>query len=215
MTKAEQAEALPLEELTALLQQYGSIKAVVEYMNGGKQNERMRAVIASRIVKHQLQGMRRQNVSTRYTPDQVVEAIAAAGCWSDVYRALGLSVCDHNKAGIIRFCKHHNIKAPVFSKEDMAKAFQRGKRGWTVEDIFCVDSKYPRTGVRAAAVKYGIGGEYHCCKCKLEPVWDGSSLTLELDHINGNHTDHRPDNLRWICPNCHSQTVTYKGKNRK
>ena len=43
----------------------------------------------------------------------------------------------------------------------------------------------------------------------------GEVLSLHLDHINGNNLDHRIENLRLLCPNCHSQTSTYSGKNKK
>jgi len=44
--------------------------------------------------------------------------------------------------------------------------------------------------------------------------WMGKPMPITIDHINGNHTDHRIDNVRLICPNCDAQTDTYKGKNR-
>ena len=43
--------------------------------------------------------------------------------------------------------------------------------------------------------------------------WNGKSLSLEIDHIDGLHTNNNSNNLRIICPNCHSQTDTYKAKN--
>ena len=51
-----------------------------------------------------------------------------------------------------------------------------------------------------------------CSVCSIEE-WNGKSLTMELDHINGSRTDHRLENLRMICPNCHAQTDTYRAKN--
>lgn len=51
-----------------------------------------------------------------------------------------------------------------------------------------------------------------CSICKTTD-WCGKPLTLHLDHINGVHHDNRLDNLRVLCPNCHSQTDTYCGRN--
>jgi hypothetical protein len=53
-------------------------------------------------------------------------------------------------------------------------------------------------------------------KCEICGIseWNGKSLTLEIDHIDGIHANNHPNNLRIICPNCHSQTDTYKAKNK-
>lgn len=53
-----------------------------------------------------------------------------------------------------------------------------------------------------------------CQECGLEE-WQGKQLSMHLDHINGIKGDHRLENLRMLCPNCHSQTPTYGGKNVK
>lgn len=52
-----------------------------------------------------------------------------------------------------------------------------------------------------------------CNICKID-LWNNRPISLHLDHINGDSTDHRIDNLRFLCPNCHSQTDTYCGKNK-
>lgn len=54
---------------------------------------------------------------------------------------------------------------------------------------------------------------YKCEVCNISE-WNGSKIVLELDHIDGDSKNNSPSNFRLICPNCHSQTPTYKGANR-
>jgi 5-methylcytosine-specific restriction endonuclease McrA len=56
---------------------------------------------------------------------------------------------------------------------------------------------------------------YKCAICGLIDEWMGKSLGLQLDHINGIFNDNRLENLRFLCPNCHSQSGTFAGKNKK
>ena len=55
---------------------------------------------------------------------------------------------------------------------------------------------------------------YECKSCGITE-WGGKEISLELDHIDGNSRNHLLDNLRWLCPNCHSQTDTFRSRNIK
>lgn len=52
-----------------------------------------------------------------------------------------------------------------------------------------------------------------CKSCGLGEEWNNSKLTLEVDHVDGDCSNNLLTNLRWLCPNCHSQTDTNCGKN--
>jgi len=60
---------------------------------------------------------------------------------------------------------------------------------------------------------------YKCELCGLGEIWNGTPITLQVDHIDGNPGDNSPQNLRLLCPNCHSQTPfrgqANKGRGRK
>jgi 5-methylcytosine-specific restriction endonuclease McrA len=79
--------------------------------------------------------------------------------------------------------------------------------------VFCNNSDI--TTARLKKIIHTEGIKPYCCEeCGNNGVWRGKPITLELDHINGDTRDNRLENLRFMCPNCHTQTPTYKNKNK-
>ena len=88
-----------------------------------------------------------------------------------------------------------------------------GREQYELEEILCENSPISRQGLKDYLARHHVL-EYKCAICGNIGEWNGVSLTLQIDHINGIRNDNRAGNLRWLCPNCHSQTDTYTGKNK-
>lgn len=89
-----------------------------------------------------------------------------------------------------------------------------GSRKIPLEEILNgLHPSYSTSKLRARLVKEKIK-KNECEICYISE-WQQKKIDLELDHIDGNKTNHKLKNLRILCPNCHSQTSTYRSKNKK
>lgn len=84
----------------------------------------------------------------------------------------------------------------------------RAKNGNATKVILVKNSTSSRGTVRNRVLRESLL-PYNCQICGMGPKWRGRDLKLTLDHINGESTDHRIENLRFLCPNCDSQQPTY------
>lgn len=86
---------------------------------------------------------------------------------------------------------------------------------YSLEEILVPNSKYENIArLKKRILKAGLL-KYECECCGNKGEWNGKPLVLQLDYKDGNHNNHSIENLRFLCPNCHSQTNTYSGKNAK
>lgn len=85
---------------------------------------------------------------------------------------------------------------------------------YEIKDVFCKNSPVTQRVLRSYVERHHLL-VYECAICGSEGEdWEGK-IALELDHINGDNTDNRIENLRYLCPNCHAHTSTYRGKNKR
>lgn len=82
-----------------------------------------------------------------------------------------------------------------------------------LKDILKEKSNFARSHLKRKLIEEEIL-EYKCSECGISE-WNGKEISLQLDHINGVNNDNRIENLRFLCPNCHSQTETFSGKRHK
>lgn len=83
---------------------------------------------------------------------------------------------------------------------------------YNIDEIFIENSKVKRDSIKNIIIKENLI-EYICLGCENNGIWNNKVMNLQLDHINGVRNDNRLNNLRFLCPNCHSQTETFCTKN--
>lgn len=147
-------------------------------------------------------------------PDVEIQAIIDdSDTMSEVCTRLGLSAGN----GSIRTLYRRLTTGFDYSKLRVNRSAYKSRTNNTKlqhTDVFKVDSNIPRKTVRKILLRDNLI-PYLCYKCDQVPFWRGEPLSLQVEHRNGINTDHRLENLCFLCPNCHTQTPTYGSKNRK
>ncbi|MFJ4670995.1 HNH endonuclease signature motif containing protein [Kitasatospora purpeofusca] len=151
-----------------------------------------------------------------YTRDLLQEAVDASHSIAGAVRHLQLRQAGGTQAHIGRRIKALGIDISHFTGQAHGRGKHSTKR-LSPEQVLVrrppEAKRLPGARIRAALAE--LGRPELCEGCGTGPEWLGRPMTLEVDHINGDWSDNRPDNLRLLCPNCHAVTDTYCGRNRK
>ncbi|MFJ3904145.1 HNH endonuclease signature motif containing protein [Streptomyces sp. NPDC090025] len=156
----------------------------------------------------------------RWTRDVLVAAVAVSGSVSEVVHRLGLDVVGGHQAHIGRRIKAYGIDTSHFTSAPRTGPDGRGGPGTrrrVAADVLVADRspdarRVPGRRLKRALMELGV--EERCAMCGCGAVWLGDPLPLEVDHIDGDWRDNRAENLRLLCPNCHSTTDTYRGRGK-
>jgi len=110
-------------------------------------------------------------------------------------------------------CKHCNVEFTWFPSQQSGTFCSRQCSGAYYSNLNRKNRLRENTDFQKSTRKYVLEIKGEHCECCGISEWQGAKLTLQIDHINGNRRDNRIENLRVLCPNCHSQTPTFNSKN--
>jgi hypothetical protein len=146
-----------------------------------------------------------------YTDADFIEAWTNSGSVRQVLGKLGLVEAGGNYA-----CAKKRADALGLTKEHMhGQSWNKGKKVGPkrpVEEYLSNQRPIQSHKLKLRLISEGL--KQHKCECCGITEWNGQPTPIELDHIDGNRYNNTIENLRILCPNCHAQTDTYRGKNK-
>ncbi|MFA5747180.1 MAG: HNH endonuclease [Candidatus Paceibacterota bacterium] len=150
-----------------------------------------------------------------WTAEQLKEAVKSSFSFRQVLGKLGLKQAGGNYDQIKKYTEEYKLDVSHFKGKGWSLGLCGiGKPRLSLEKILVEGSYFQSFKLKKRLFSAGLKSQ----KCEIcgwaERTADGY-LPLELDHINGNHRDNRIENLRVLCPNCHSLQPTHRGRNKK
>lgn len=138
------------------------------------------------------------------TYEQVAEALLISSSLRQLTHNLGYKISGGNCATVKKLLQEYDLPIPTGAGKGQTQ---------TLESILVANSTYTKSNYLKTRLVNADIIKDECILCGTGPEWLGLPLTLQLDHINGDNRDNRLENLRVLCPNCHSQTATWGGRN--
>ena len=149
-----------------------------------------------------------------YTDERFVEVVKNNFSVRECLKQLGVRPTGGNYQVFHRRVSDLKLDVSHF----MGQGYLKGKsQDWNptipLDDILSGKTPYNNSHkLKQRLIKEGV--KEHKCEMCNNTEWLGKPIALELEHTNGIHTDNRIENLKLLCPNCHSTTTTYRGKNK-
>lgn len=150
-----------------------------------------------------------------WTKKRLQEAVGSSTSMRQVIGKLGLRPAGGNYYQLQKYIKELNINTSHFKGQAWNKGLRGiGKPRIPTIDILVKGSLFQSFKLKKRLFQEGLKPKY-CEICGWAKTTETGYLPLEVDHINGDRTDNRLENLRILCPNCHSLTFSYRYRRGK
>ena len=155
------------------------------------------------------------NRKRRWNEKQLREAVKKSLSIRQVLTKLGLREAGGNYSQIKKYLKEFGINTQHFTGMLWSKGLRGiGRPHISLEKILIEKSTFQSYKLKKRLFAVNIKKPI-CEECGWEKCYEDGRIPLELDHINGDSSDNRLENLRVLCPNCHSLKPTHRGRNRR
>lgn len=153
-----------------------------------------------------------------YDVESLRIAVERSVSWRQVHKELGLSTSGSSYKGLQRTARENGIDTSHFTgqawdRKEKYKEYENWGGRKPLDQVLVKESDFSSAKLKKRLLDARYL-ENICVECGLGSEWNNKPLTLQLDHVNGDSRDNRIENLRILCPNCHTQTPTYGAKNR-
>ena len=146
-----------------------------------------------------------------YSEQELRDVVKVSGSLRQVLQKLNIVAAGGNYETTKKRISDYGIDTSHFHGQKWNKGKTIGPKR-SVEEYLIEGKLVQSHKLKLRLIAEGL--KKHKCECCGITEWNGQPTPIELDHIDGNRYNNTIENLRILCPNCHAQTPTYRGKNK-
>ncbi|WP_241267268.1 HNH endonuclease signature motif containing protein [Streptomyces scabichelini] len=197
------------EELRTAAATANSVRGVARAL-GVPDDSRSRSTLARMLRTRHIDFAHFSHRRVPIPEDKLRDLVRRSTSYADVMRELDLEVNDTNHRRVRRTAARLGLDTSHFKRRSWGRP-ERPAPQPTAHRVLIVlpdhAGRTNRTQLHRALTEIGV--PYACVECGNPGEWRGRPITLQIDHVNGDWRDNRPENLRYLCPNCHALTETW------